>query len=298
MSITYSIKDLETYSGIKAHTIRIWEQRYGILKAARTSTNIRYYTEDEVKYLMSLALLNRKGKKISTLSQMSQQDISDAIKALTKLSDDYRTQIEAMIEAAIAFNEIQFLQLFNSSIKQIGFEPTMIKIIFPFLEKLGVLWVSGGIMAAQEHFISQLIRQKLIVCIDANSGKLNPNSKRFVLFLPNGEWHELTLLFLHYLLKVRRQNVTYLGPSVPLKDVLTVGERLNPDYFYTIITNAPHGYSVSEYLNKLSDKFPDSTVFASGVQLFNPPRSLNKNVSILNNMEDVTAKIEDLTGNT
>lgn len=298
MSITYSIKDLETYSGIKAHTIRIWEQRYGILKAARTSTNIRYYTEDELRYLMSLALLNRKGYKISTLASMTQEEIMALIKDLSKSNEDYKIHIEALVEAAIAFNEIQFLQIFNNAEKQLGFEKTVMHIVFPFLEKLGIMWVAGNIMAAQEHFISHLVRQKLFCGIDSNNDKPKSDSKRFLLFLPNGEWHEISLLFLHYLLKVRHQKVTYLGPSVPLKEVLTVGERLNPDYFYTIITNVPHGYSVNDYLNTLSDKFPESTIFASGVQFMNTHRSLNKNVIVLNGMDNVLAKINELSGNT
>ncbi len=297
MSITYSIKDLEKYSGIKAHTIRIWEQRYGILKAARTSTNIRYYTEDEIKYLMGLALLNRRGKKISALAKMTPEEISDAIKRISVLSEDYRTQIEGLIEATIAFNENRFHQVFNTSVKQIGLENTAIHIVFPFLEKLGIMWVSGGIMSAQQHFVSQLIRQKLFVGIDSASGKVSPEARHFLLFLPNGEWHEIGLLFLHFILKVRHQKVTYLGPSVPLKEVITVGSRIHPDYFYTVITNVPHGLSVNEYLNTLAGTFPASTVFASGIQLINTHLSLHDNVEVVNKMENVLTIINELTSN-
>lgn len=297
MSITYSIKDLETYSGIKAHTIRIWEQRYGILKAARTSTNIRYYTEDELRYLMSLSLLNRKGYKISVLAGMTQEEIMASIKKLSKSNEDFKIQIEALIEATIAFDEMQFIQIFNTAEKKIGFEKTIMQIVFPFLEKLGIMWVAGNILVAQEHFISHLIRQKLFCGIDSNNHKPKSGSKRFLLFLPNGDWHEISLLFLHYLLKVRHQKVTYLGPSVPIKEVITVGKRLNPDCFYTIMTNVPHNNSVGEYLNTLANKFPESTIFASGVQLFNPPRFLKKNVVILDTMDNVLAKINELSDN-
>ncbi|MFN3939151.1 MAG: MerR family transcriptional regulator [Chitinophagales bacterium] len=186
MASIYSIRDLERLSGIKAHTIRIWEQRYGILKVSRTSTNIRFYNDDELKYLLSLALLNRSGWKISKLAKMSRSEISEAVDKLAELDTDFRVQIEALVEATLNFDETKFEKILNTSILQIGFEETMKKLIFPFLEKLGVLWVSGAMMAAQEHFITQLIRQKILVGIDAYSGKSNENSKKFLLFLPNG----------------------------------------------------------------------------------------------------------------
>lgn len=294
MSVTYSIKELEKLSGIKAHTIRIWEQRYGILKAARTSTNIRYYSEDELKYLLSLALLNRNGKKISHLAKMTREEVSTAVDMMAEVDNDYKLQIEALVEATIDFNDTRFEKILNTTILQIGFEETIKKLIIPFLEKLGVMWVSGNMMAAQEHFITQLIRQKILVGIDGHTGKWGPESKKFILFLPNGEWHELTLLFLHYLLKVRNQKVTYLGPSVPLKDVIAVGERIKPDYFYTIITNVTNGYTVDEYLNALSDKFPDCTIYGSGAQFINTHHMLNKNVVVLNGMENVLTKVNEL----
>lgn len=294
MASTYSIKDLERLSGIKAHTIRIWEQRYGILKVSRTSTNIRYYNDDELKYLLSLALLNRSGKKISKLAKMTRSEIVEAVDQLAVLDTGFNVQIEALVEATINFDEAKIEKVLNTTVLQIGFEETMKCLIFPFLEKLGVLWVSGAMMAAQEHFITQLIRQKILVGIDAYSGRQNENSKKFLLFLPNGEWHELTLLFLHYLLKVRNQRITYLGPSVPLKDVLAVAERIKPDYFYTIITGIPSGYTVDEYLNTIANSYPSAIVFASGAQFIKTHLVLNSNVVVLNGMENVLKKVGEI----
>ncbi len=294
MSAIYSIRDLESLSGIKAHTIRIWEHRYGILKAHRTETNIRYYSESELKYLMSLALLNRNGHKISKLAVLSQEDVAALVGDMINQPREFINQIEGLTIATIAYDEEKFEKILNTCILQMGFEETIKKVVFPYLEKLGMLWVSGTVIAAQEHFMTQLLRQKLIVAIDGQSAKYDEHSKEFVLFLPNGEWHELSLLFLCYLLKSHNHKVVYLGPSVPINDVIQVGESLHPDGFYTIITSHPTAFTLSEYLNKLATNFPESKVFVSGAQTVNPIKGLETNVFVINNLETVVENLENL----
>lgn len=295
MASRYSIKELEQLSGIKAHTIRMWEQRYGILKAARTSTNIRYYNDQDLKYIMSLALLNKKGHRISQLARMSPEETADMVTAISTQHSEYDAQIEGLVIATIDYDEERFEKIMNTSILQIGFEETVKRIVFPFLDKVGVMWISGAMLAAQEHFMSQLLRQKIIVAIDGHVKRYDDHSRKFLLFLPNGEWHELTLLFLNYLLKSRNHKVTYLGASVPLNEVLTVAETIQPDYFYTIITSVPNGYSVDEYLNTIADRFPTSQVFASGNQFINTHHNLSSNVLIINGMDKVLSKVDELS---
>ncbi|HRG27304.1 MAG TPA: MerR family transcriptional regulator [Chitinophagales bacterium] len=294
MAAIYSIRDLESLSGIKAHTIRIWEQRYGILNASRTETNIRYYSEAELKYLMSLALLNRNGYKISKLAKMTHDQVSGLVTAMIQAPNEFNNQIEGLTIATIAFDEEKFEKILNTCILQLGFEDAIKKVVFPYLQKLGMLWVSGTIIAAQEHFMTQLLRQKLLVAIDGQTTKYDDQSREFVLFLPNGEWHELSLLFLSYLLKSRNHKVVYLGPSVPLNDVIQVGETLQPDGFYTIITTNPTAFTVSDYLNKLADKFPESKVFVSGSQTIAPIKGLSANVYVIESLETVVAQLENL----
>ena len=295
MAAIYSIRDLEHFSGIKAHTIRIWEQRYGILQAARTETGIRYYSEAELKYLMRLALLNRNGYKISKLAGMPQEQIAEMVEDMVKAPQEYSAHIEGLLLATMEYDEERFEKILNTCILQIGFEGTVTKVIFPYLEKVGMMWVSGTVIAAQEHFVSQLLRQKLIVAIDGQSARTNQDSRTFILFLPNGEWHELSLLFLHYLLKVHHHKVIYLGGSVPLKDVLQVGQTVQPDGFYTILTTNPIGYSIVDYLNTLASTFPKSSVFASGAMVHTPPRGLESNVYILQSLDTAVRQIEELT---
>lgn len=294
MGAIYSIRDLESLSGIKAHTIRIWEHRYGILQAHRTETNIRYYSETELKYLMSLALLNRNGYKISKLAQLSPQQIADLVAKMIDAPEEFNNQIAGLTIATIAYDEEKFEKILNTCILQMGFEETINKVVFPYLKKLGMLWVSGTVIAAQEHFMTQLLRQKLIVAIDGQHMKYDDNSKKFVLFLPNGEWHELSLLFLNYLLKSHNHRVIYLGASVPLNDVIQVGETLQPDGFYTIVTTQPVSFTLTDYLNNLATAFPHSRVFVSGAQTAMPVKGLLPNVSIIQNLETVVAELESL----
>ncbi|MEX0883706.1 MAG: MerR family transcriptional regulator, partial [Cyclobacteriaceae bacterium] len=195
----YSIKDLEQLSGIKAHTLRIWEQRYKILKPKRTETNIRYYDDDDLKLILNVALLNDNGFKISKIAKLNMEDIKSEILKLTERSFKFDDQIHALIIAMVELDEERFEKIISTNILKIGFELTMINIIYPFLSKIGILWQTGSIHPGQEHFISNLVRQKLIVAIDGQM--YTGGGKKFLLFLPEGELHEISLLFSSYLLK-------------------------------------------------------------------------------------------------
>jgi len=163
---TYSIKDLEHLTGIKAHTIRIWEQRYDILSPKRTDTNIRYYDSTDLKHMLNIALLNNNGYKISKIAKMSQEEVFEAVLQTIDKNNNYSDQINALTVAMIDLNEAQFEKIMSTNILQIGFEDTMLNIIYPFLTKIGFLWQIDSINPAQEHFMTNLIRQKLIVAID------------------------------------------------------------------------------------------------------------------------------------
>lgn len=243
---------------------------------------------------MSLALLNRNGFKISKLAHLSAAEISALVEQMVNEPIEFHNQIESLTIAAIEYNEEKFDRILNTCILQMGFEETVKRIIFPFLEKVGLLWVSGAVIAAQEHFVTNLLRQKFVVAIDGNPLQLNSASKTFLLFLPNSEWHELSLLFLNYLLRSANHKVVYLGPSVPIDDVINAGETIKPDGFYTILTGQPNGYLIGDYLNKLAIHFPESNVFVSGPQVVHPIKGLKPNVFILNNLNTVITQVEVL----
>ncbi len=263
---TFSIKDLEQLSGIKAHTLRIWEQRYDLLCPERTPTNIRTYCDNDLKYVLKIALLNRNGYKISKIAAMSKEELNERFSCLNDGECRHEMLISLLTTAMIEIDEDQFEKIMSNCIAQLGFEQTMLDVIYPFLEKIGVLWLSGSINPAQEHFITNLIRRKLMVAIDSQTKKENPNAKHFLLFLPEGELHELGLLFADYLLRKRGQKVTNLGMSVPVNDLISVVEFKKPDYVFGILTSYPKNRKLSEYLHKLSESLPVKDIILSGYQ--------------------------------
>jgi DNA-binding transcriptional MerR regulator len=263
----YSIKDLEQITGIKAHTIRIWEKRYKIVQPQRTTTNIRHYTDFDLKRLMSVAILNRHGQKISHIVSMSNEQLNEKIVALTQHSFDMASHIESLMVAMIEVNETKFDKTLTTLFLNLGFEDTFTKVIVPFFEKIGILWQIGTVNPAQEHFITNLIRKKIIVAIDGLIVSENvPNRKKFLLFLPDDELHEIALLYYSYLIQKRGHKVIYLGQMVPFEDIIMLSELQQPDVLFTIFTSCPKNTTVEDYIEKLVLNFDDKKIFVSGIQ--------------------------------
>ncbi|MEX2565746.1 MAG: MerR family transcriptional regulator [Cyclobacteriaceae bacterium] len=281
----YSIKDLEQLSGIKAHTLRIWEQRYKILKPKRTETNIRYYDDDDLKLILNVALLNDNGFKISKIAKLNMEDIKSEILKLTERSFKFDDQIHALIIAMVELDEERFEKIISTNILKIGFELTMINIIYPFLSKIGILWQTGSIHPGQEHFISNLVRQKLIVAIDGQM--YTGGGKKFLLFLPEGELHEISLLFSSYLLKSNGHKVFYLGQNTPDEDLKAVYEVHKPDFLLTAITTSPSSEFVQAYLDSLSKWFPESEILVSGYQVLGQDLNIPPNMHVLHYLKDI-----------
>lgn len=281
----YSIKDLEQLSGIKAHTLRIWEQRYNLLNPKRTETNIRFYDNENLKLILNIAMLNNHGIKISKIAAMSSMEISEEIIRLTDQSVDHNDQIQALTICMIEMDEDRFEKVLTSSIIKLGFEDTILKVVYPFLTKIGILWLTGAINPAQEHFISNLIRQKLIVAIDGEVG--NSYGKTFMLFLPEGELHEISLLFSSYLIKKHGHKVIYLGQNTPNEDLLSVYNMQQPDYLFTVITSSPAADKVQDYLNMLAKEFSETKVFVTGLQGAEKTYTIPSNISLLTYAKEI-----------
>ncbi len=262
----YSIKDLEQLSGIKAHTIRIWEVRYGLLKPSRTDTNIRYYDDEQLKRLLNISYLIKNGLKISKISLMNSKELNDALASFYNLQENDQStddKINNLVVAMIELNEELFETVFSSSVLHLGFVDTVTKMVYPFLDKVGMLWTMGNIQPAQEHFISNLIRQKIIVAIDKQSLSKNINSK-FLLFLPEGEMHEIGLLLANYMIREKGNQTIYLGQNVPLDDVLQVCDSYAPDYIYTYITTPRVEEELKLFFDKLANSVKKGKVLVSG----------------------------------
>jgi len=259
----YSIKELEQLSGIKAHTIRIWEKRHRLVEPKRTPTNIRYYSDEDLKKIINVSLLNTHGVKISKIVDLSMDEINKRVAELSEARDSIEIHIDQLVIAMIDMEEEQFEKILASLILKFGFERAITEIVYPFLEKIGVLWLTNNISPAQEHFISNLVRQKLMVAID--SMPLAPKtSKRVLLFLPENELHELGLLFYYYICKKEGFRTYYLGQSVPYNDLKSVVETHNPDILISIFTSIPSANSVDAYLNKLATDFANTSILISG----------------------------------
>lgn len=280
----YSIKDLEKLSSIKAHTLRIWEQRYGIIKPKRTSTNIRYYEDEDLKLILNIALLNKNGVKISKIAKMSPAEIAEKVAAISEFNFEFGTQLDALTISMIEMDEYKFNRIINTNIQQQGFERTMMEVIYPFLEKLRLLWLTGSINPVQENFISNLIRQKIIASIDQEPLPAEKNSRLYLLFLPEGERQELSMLFMHYLLKSRKNRVIYVGQDMNISDIRDACKIHQPDFIYTIISESFSREPIQQYVNRLSEQCTHAQLLLSGYQLVAQPVQLPDNTLILKSL--------------
>ena len=258
----FTIKDLENLSGIKAHTIRIWEQRYQFLKPKRTETNIRYYSNDELKTVLNIALLNKYGFKISHIDKMRPEEMQDKILSLSQNQARQERVINTLIQEMVDLNMDKFEKLLDEQIHLKGIEKTITHLIFPFLEKIGILWLTNHINPAQEHLVSNIIRQKLMVGIESAFSQVQKN-KTVLLFLPEGEHHELGLLYTYYLMKSRGVKVLYLGANVPVKDIEFVSNIKKPDYLYTHLTSS-HPFNFEKFLTHCQQKLSAFPLIVSG----------------------------------
>jgi MerR family transcriptional regulator, light-induced transcriptional regulator len=290
----YSIKDLEKLTGIKAHTIRIWEQRYQLICPNRTKTNIRYYDDIALKLLLNIALLNKNGVKISKIATMTREEIAEQVSTIAEVDFDYDTQLDALTIAIIEMDEYKFDRILTTNIDDIGFERTMLEIIYPFLERLSLLWLTGSITPIHEHFMGYLLRQKVIVAIDREPLASGRDVKKFIIYLPEGERQELSLLFMHYLLKVRKHQVIYLGQEISLGDLQDACQIHKPDYIFTLLNEPILKMSVQQYVEKLANDFGNSQIMLSGYQVVTKDLQLADNINILASLDDTIEFIDNI----
>lgn len=283
----YSIRDLEQLSGIKAHTLRIWEQRYNIISPKRTDTNIRTYDDQDLKLVLNISLLKDHGHKISDISRLSVEEMYREVIKISERHLSYPDQIHALTITMIDLDEERFEKIISTNILQFGFENTMIHIIYPFLSRIGTLWVTGSVGPAQEHFITNLIRQKIIVAIDGQVSKHRTGSKKYMLFLPEGELHEISLLFANYIIKARANKVIYLGQSMPFNELVFAYNLHKPDYIFSAITSVPSNSDVQPFVNKLMRAFPESHILLTGYQIVGQDIQTDDNATIINNIDDL-----------
>jgi DNA-binding transcriptional MerR regulator len=291
--MAFTIKELESLSGIKAHTIRIWEQRYNFLKPSRTQTNIRTYNNEELKTLLNVALLNKYGYKISRIDEMPSEQRAKAVLQLPHPEAYNEHLVNEMIGYMIDFKSIEFEELLNGHIQKNGIEKTITEIIFFFLEKVGILWQTNRIIPVQEHIVSNIIRQKIVSAIE-ELPFVRLADPLFLLFLPEDEHHEMGLLFVYYLLRKKQIPVLYLGANVPLKDVEYLFKIKAPKYTYLHLTSFPHQHNFSKYLSQLTERAETSKILISGSFTQTYRKAIPPNVRFLQSFSEVISYIATL----
>jgi len=288
----FTIKDLENLSGIKAHTIRVWEQRYSFLKPQRTETNIRYYNNQELKNILNISLLHKYGYRISHINKMDENEVKEKIISLSFAQAQQERIVNELIHHMIDLNIDGFECVLDNFIMNRGIDKAITQIIFPFLDRIGILWLTNHINPAQEHLVTNIIRQKLIVGIEGAISHIIVN-KTIMLFLPEGEYHELGLLYTSYLLKSRGVKVLYLGANIPLDDIEFICGIKKPDFLYTHLTCVSGNFNFEKFLARIHQRIPDIPLAISGLlartHIRKIPPGINFKKSLAEVLEYVTS---------
>ena len=292
----FTIRDIENLSGIKAHTLRIWEQRYQLSCCQRKESNHRFYTNDDLKYILRIAYLYHNGFRISKLAGMEATQIKE-LAATHYTGAHHNLFIQQLVEACIDYDTVSFEAVLNKTVTSMGFEKAVTEIIYPFMQKMGMLWLTNHVLPAQEHFSSALIRKRFLTSINAlESQNLHPTI-RPLLFAPAGEAHELPLLFIQYLLKRNGYHPVVMGVNIKEEtlDYYCAHQQVSHLWLH-VITNFT-GETTHNYLQRLAETYTDKKIIATG-----PAISINRhlpgNILILKSLEETIAvckKLNSLT---
>jgi len=286
----YSIKDLENFTQIKAHTLRIWEQRYRLLEPKRTDTNIRYYSDDDLKKILNINLLYSNGLKISKIALLSDQKIMNmAAELLMKSGVHSNDHVDVFIRYIIELNESAIQEKLRALHFELGMEDLYVKVLIPLLQRIGELWQVDTITVTHEHFFSNILREFFIV----ETGKISSPLKykgKVVLFLHEHEQHELSLLFYYYLLRKRNYECYYLGQSVPMKDLKTFVEQMNPDYLFTSLIAEVDKDFFKKWLKEICGFIEPQKIFVGGYQVCKYVDLIPTKLNQINNISDIHLK--------
>jgi len=285
----YQINDLERLTGIKAHTIRIWERRYALIKPYRTDTNRRFYDDEQVRKLLNVTTLLSYGHKISKIASLDDEEIFRQIETGapgTGVVYAHTAYVNDLVTTMISYDEDGFEKIFSAAVLRMGLYDAMLNVIYPFLKKIGVLWSVNKAAPIQEHFASCIVRRKLMAAVD---GQLQQSKtrKKILLFLPPDEWHEIGLLFANYMMRAQGHETIYLGQNVPLDDVEKVVEGTQPHAIFTLFIAPRPVKEISDFLVTYAKN--DLPIYFSGdTGLTDAVKDLPNNVHKLDNVTALT----------
>jgi DNA-binding transcriptional MerR regulator len=282
----FSIRDIENLTGIKAHTIRIWEQRYGILAPKRTDTNIRYYDAEDLKLALRVSLLNNYGYRISRIHKMRPEEMNEIILDIADQNFQLKVLANKLIEATLNWDMDLFEEMVDEYTEKYGIEIAVEELIFHFLEKIGLMWMANKVFPAQEHLVSHIIYRKVSLAIE-RLPKVKQQVTKVLLFLPEGEVHDMGLLYVYYLMKKHGKNPLYLGPNTPLKEVSLVHSVKAPEYLYVHLTSVADDFDDHRYLEKLGTTFPQTKILVSGSMLHSRKYIKRPNIQLCYSLAEV-----------
>lgn len=282
----YSIKDLEVLTGIKAHTLRIWEQRYKLVQPERTATNIRFYDDSQLKKILNVALLNNHGLKISKIAQLSENEIAKKIASLNSSEESTEIYINDLIKGMVAMDKFLILKTLNKHKDFNSLQDFFVKVVFPFLNKIGFLWSSNSINPAQEHFASNIIKRFLIAEIE-NLNDVPEDALKYILILPEGEWHELSLLLAEYILKNIGSNVFYLGASVPREDIVKILELVKADFLLCVSILSRSNTEIQAIIDKFSEIVSNENVLFAGTAFYSKQLKFPDNCAVIHSFDEL-----------
>ena len=291
----FSIKDLENLSGVKAHTIRIWEKRYNILEPIRTETNIRTYDLANLQKLLNVVLLNNFGYKISRIAEYNSDKIAKLVREIISEKSSQSHAINAFKMAMINFDQALFLNTYNNLLSEKSFRQIFYEVVIPLMNEIGLLWQAGTISPAQEQFITFLIKQKLLI----NTEKvqiLEPirNDKVFVLYLPENEIQELGLMYLNYEILLNGYKTIYLGESVPLDSLKDMKKYFDNIVYVSYLTVQPTKDAIDDYVKSILTEIINANSeiwFLGRMTEFIDTNSLPKTVTIFKSIEDLVKEL-------
>lgn len=284
----FSISQLSRFSGIKPHTIRIWEQRYDALRPSRSEGNTRFYDNNQLRRLLNIVSLMKPGYKVSELCAMSDKELFALVGQLPGSPSAESTEylVSQLISAAISYDELHFEKIFSHCLSKYGIKDAYLHVIHPLLTRMGLMWTSDALPAGSEHFISNLLRQKLYTSIDS----LPPprgNADTWMLFLPENEFHELGLLYAHYLIRMSGRKVIYLGANVPLKSVIAAGKVVKTQYLLLFLVHQESAEQLNEYFTALQAGFKGRKIFVAAEAELTKGIDQHPKVSLLPAVQDL-----------
>lgn len=276
----YSIKDLERISGIKAHTLRIWEKRYGLLKPKRTATNIRYYLNDDLQHLLKVVYLNQHGVKISKIAQLTQEELVAKVEDMMQVKEGLDGENDALVLSVLQLDRYKVERILNHKMAELGFEQCLFTVIYPLLEKINLLWIADSFEQYHEKFLIQIIKQKIIKQIDELSQPSGPNLPRVLLFSNKPQDQDLALLLADYYLRKYNYNSINLGAPITEIELSSIKKGYGePDVILLMINSSSSQDSVRSYLATMEREFPSTKLWVSGYMFFES--DLGERISIL-----------------